>query len=384
MSDRVVIVGAGIIGASTALELSSRGIKAIMLDAGRAAGGCSFGNSGLLSPGHAPLSAPGVCDEYLARRDDPSARGRFAPSGDPKLAAWIEGFGAACSRAAYDRGMDALCALAPLVMPLFREWTGEIRERLGIECDFREEGALAIARTENALEHLRNYAKDLQERGLAAELIDADAVRDLEPAATGEAIGGAFYADWATIEPHRFATGVVNLALEHGAELREGVRVDRIEPGAAVADSGERIEGDAVVVSTGADAAELLDLPMAAALGWHADLRASAGVRRGTVIADRDVILTPMEDRLRVSGLVEITTERPAGVDRSRIEQLLAGPRGVLDGIEGDIASEWVGRRPALPDGLPAIGRVDETLYVATGHARMGLTLGPATGRLIA
>ena len=385
MGQRVVIVGAGIIGASVALELSRRGISAVMLDAGRAAGGCSFGNSGLLSPGHAPLSAPGVDEEYLAGRDDAGSSGRFAVDDDPALEGWIGEFRKACSPEAYRRGMDALCALAPLVIPMFREWTGEMRERLGIECDFREAGALAIACSEPALGRLRSYGEDLRERGLAAELVDGAAARELEPAATEVAIGGAFYADWATIEPHRFAGGVVRLALEHGGELREGERVSRVWATGVELESGERIEADAVVVATGASASELLDLPMASALGWHADLRLSPGARRGTVIADRDVILTPMEDRLRLSGLVEITVSgRPHGPDRARIEQLLAGPEGVLAGVSGEVVSEWVGRRPALPDGLPAIGRMGDSLHVATGHARMGLTLGPATGRLMA
>ena len=387
MNQRVVIVGAGMIGAAIALELSRRGVSVTVLDAHEPASGCSFGNSGLLSPGHAPLSAPGIDTRFLKNQNDPAASGRFAPSTDPDLNRWIAAFSRSCSPEAYRTGMDALCDLAHLVMPIFREWTKEIGDR----CDFRETGALVVATSAESLASLRNYARELHARGLPSELLDAQSVRSYEPAATDAVVGGVYHPDWATIEPHRFATAVMRTAQTLGTTLRTGARATRVGEKFVELQTGEHLEADAVVVATGADAATLLaplgvDLPMASALGWHADLDLKNPVRKAIVIADRDVILTPIESRLRLSGLVEITMSSPAAPDAERIEQLLRGPGGVLKGITGEIVSTWVGRRPCLPDGLPAIGAVPgcESVYLATGHARMGLTLGPATGRLLA
>ncbi len=375
------------IGAAIALELSRRGVAVTVLDANAPATGCSFGNSGLLSPGHAPLSAPGVDKKYFANRNDPTSSGRFAPAEDPALAKWISAFSKSCSPAAYSAGMDALCALAPLVMPMFREWTEEIGDR----CDFRESGALVVATSHESLASLCDYSAELDARGLPSEILDANGVREREPAACDDIVGGVFHPDWATIEPYRFASAVMRRAEALGTTVRSGTLVSQIGDGFAELESGERVGADAVVLATGADAAMLLaplgfDLPMASALGWHADLDLKDPVRTGIVIADRDVILTPMESRLRVSGLVEITTTPPAAVDRVRIEQLLRGSDGVFAGISGEVVSMWLGRRPCVPDGLPVIGALPgaEKVFVAAGHARMGLTLGPATGRLVA
>ncbi len=387
MKQRVIIVGAGMIGSAIAYELARHGVSALVLDAGEPARGCSFGNSGLIAPGHAPMSAPGVYERYLTERDNPSSAGRFAPGEDPALAGWMERFRAACAPDAYSRGVDALAGLAPLVMPLFREWAGD----LGNTFDLRENGALIAACSEETLAALRGEAQELSVRGLPVELLDGPASREREPALTDSVIGALFHPDWATIEPYRFATAVLNAALEQGAELRTNARAARAGEGFVELASGERLDADAVVIATGADARELLaplgvDLPMAAAVGWHADLRLDGAVRAATVIADREVILTPMEDRLRLSGLLEISTTPPAGVDPARIAQLLRGPEGVVRGISGDVVSEWVGRRPSLADGLPALGAVPGApgVFCAVGHARMGLTLGPATGRLLA
>ena len=391
MPKRVVIVGAGIIGASAALALARRGAAVTLVDAGAPVQGCSFGNSGLLSPGHAPLSAPGVDIAYLAARDNAEASGRFAPCDDPRLERWAESFRTSCTAEAYTRGMDVLCALAPMVLPLFQEWTALARERGGIDCDYRTTGALVAACSEPALEKLRAYTRELHQRGLPATNVTGDEARELEPALSDAVVGGVYHADWATIEPHDFAMGVVRTAETFGARVRASTRVTGVDGAGVVLADGERIAADAVILATAADAGALLgplgiDLPMVSALGWHADLRGCGAVRRGLVIADRDVIFTPMQDRLRVSGLVEITTETPVGVARERVAQLLRGPQGVLHGVEGDVVSEWVGRRPCLPDGLPAIGPVPAhaNVFLATGHARMGLTLGPATGVLLA
>lgn len=375
------------IGAAVAYELTRRGVGVVVLDANEPVRGCSFGNSGLIAPGHAPMSAPGVCERYLSERDNPNAAGHFAESDDPALERWIDLFSAACAPEVYARQLGALASLAPLVMPLFREWA----EELGNSYDLREEGAYLLACLPETLASLSAEGDELRTRGLPAQMLTGDEVRACLPGATERVLGALFHPDWATIEPRRFAERVMDAAIERRGELRTCVRVSRIGEGFVEIESGERIEGDAVVVCTGADARELLaplglDLPMASAVGWHADLALPDALECAVVVADREVILTPMEDRLRLSGLLEITMDPPTAVDGGRIEQLLRGPRGVLDGIEGEVVSRWVGRRPCLPDGLPAIGPVADApgVYTAVGHARMGLSLAPATGRLMA
>jgi len=387
MKQRVVIVGAGMVGSAIAYELSRRGVGVTVLDAGEPARGCSYGNSGLIAPGHEPMSAPGVYEKYTRERANPRSAGRFAPVDDPALERWIERFRAASAPEPYARGVEALSGLAHLVMPLFREWTTD----LGNTYDMRESGALILACSDEKLATLRAEAENLRAHDLPVEVLDAPQTREREPAVRDSVVGALFHPDWTTIEPYQFATAVLQGAVRRGAEARTHARVASVGDGFAELTSGERIEGDAVVVTTGADARELLaplgvDLPMASAVGWHADVRGAGAVRVGTVVADKEVILTPMQDRLRLSGLLEISVSPEPGVDPARIAQLREGAEHALAGIDGEVVGEWVGRRPCLADGLPAIGAVPGTsgVYTAVGHARMGLTLAPATGRLIA
>ena len=390
-STRVVIVGAGIIGLCAARELARRGVAVTVLDrAEHTAGGCSFGNSGLLSPGHAPLSAPGVLERYRAAAGQADAAGRLGHDTDAGFARWVDRFSEACTPEAYAAGLDALCALTPLINPLY----DELADDLAGGYDHRRDGALIVALTPESLGPLLTYAEAIAARGRDARVLDPAGVREIDSSITGELAGGAWFPEWSTLDPLLLTRAVGARAADLGATVRTGAAVTAVTGTSVTLTTGDTLEADAVILATGADAEDLLrplgvHLPMAAALGWHTDTEAvpeGPAPRQAVIVADRDVILTPMPGRWRYSGLVELTREIPAGVDERRTAQLLAGPRGVIEIEPGRTVSTWVGRRPCLPDGLPAIGPVPSVpgLFVAAGHARMGLTLGPATGRLLA
>jgi D-amino-acid dehydrogenase len=185
------------------------------------------------------------------------------------------------------------------------------------------------------------------------------------------------------------------------AETGRGV-VEVLSTGGAVKgvrlDDGEILEGNAVVLATGSYSANLtskfgLRLPVRAAKGYHRDLKLrDGGVDAGghplgvaCVLAETSVFCTPMSGFTRLAGTLEfsgINHEMRPG----RLEQLTAAAETYVSGIRGaQVISEWCGLRPCTPDGIPYVGPVpgQDGLFVATGHAMLGLTLGPVTGKLI-
>jgi D-amino-acid dehydrogenase len=157
---------------------------------------------------------------------------------------------------------------------------------------------------------------------------------------------------------------------------------------------GEALEADAVVLATGAYSPELarrlgLDLPLQPAKGYHLDRTPREGetpaLRTTCMLGETSVFCTPMDGFLRFAGTLEFSGANHE-IRRSRLEQLTKSASEYLEGVgEAESRSEWCGLRPCIADGLPAVGPVPGCAgaFIATGHAMLGLTLGPVTGKLV-
>jgi len=201
-----------------------------------------------------------------------------------------------------------------------------------------------------------------------------------------------------TLDPWRFNTGLAARAKARGAVFRTGASVSMIATGSGRAtgvglSSGETLSGDYVILAAGAWTGDLLGpigshLPLMGAKGLHLDLAFDGAlpVRHGVKLAEGDFLCTPMGSFVRLSGLVEISDWR-TDVDTRRLEMIRAPALREVEGLEkGRETSRWCGLRPCTPDGLPVVGAAPgvERLFVGAGHARLGQTLGPLTGRLLA
>jgi D-amino-acid dehydrogenase len=154
---------------------------------------------------------------------------------------------------------------------------------------------------------------------------------------------------------------------------------------------GETVPAAETVLAAGVWSAALarrlgLRLPLEAGKGYHLELDLPAPeLRTGCVLSERYVAVTPLGDRLRLAGTVELSGINRRLV-RRRLEMLREGAAGYLRGVATATARrEWCGLRPCTADGLPVVGWAPDLpgLFVATGHAKMGLTHGPVTGRLV-
>jgi len=393
---RTAVIGGGVIGTCVAYYLARRGSAVTLVERGEIAGAASRGNAGMISPGHAPINGPGRVLQALRSLKDPLSPLFVAPRWDPDLYRWLWSFARHCSQSQLEAGTAALAPLGLATPALF----DELVDCEGLECDYRPSGYLEVCRSEPGLAAVRREAALIGRHGFVTEELSAAELREREPAIRDDVVGGIAHADGSTVNPRRFVTELARAAARHGAVLRTGTAIDRIEvegeqvTGVRTAD-GERIDASAVVVATGSYGRGLLEplglaLPIQPAKGYHEDrnpdLPGTPALSMPCLLVERSVFCTPMDDFVRFAGTLEFSGLNHE-IRPDRLEQLMRSASLYFNGVtRADPLDVWVGLRPCTPDGLPAIGSLPgiEGLFAATGHGMLGLTLGPVTGKLLA
>ncbi len=386
----VVVVGAGIVGLSVADALLDRGFSVTVVEREDGENGCSFGNGGLIVPSHfIPLAAPGMLAmgmRMMADRRSPFGIARI----DLPTLAWSARFVLAGTKRHAKR-----CA------PLLRDLnlaSREIFTRLADEMDvpFTRNGLLMLSRTQKAQDGEAHLADEANRLGLKTTVLNRDEVAKMEPDVTMDVAGAVFFQDDAHLTPAQLMRAFRIRVETRGAKFvlaevtgfrREGRKV------AAVKTNGGEIIADEVVVAAGSWTSEL-----AKAIGLHLPLMAGRGYgitaseppqmpRLPSILTEARVAVTPMADGLRFVGTLELAGPvlRPTSprVEAMRENVTQYYPAFRPEHLSGPV---WCGLRPCSPDGMPYVGRTAkaENVILATGHAMMGMSLGPITGRLVA
>ncbi|MFO0962853.1 MAG: FAD-dependent oxidoreductase [Phycisphaerales bacterium] len=393
-SDRTVVVGAGIVGLCTAYFLARAGRRVVVVDREPVGEGASGGNAGLLSIGHYPLTRPGVSWRGLRWMFDRSAPLFIRPRPDPTLISWLWDFHRHCNQRWLDRCMKSLCEMGFPTLALFEE----IIAKEGISCDYRRDGWLDVVMRAENLPHAEAEAKALVPHGYRYQMLTGDELRARSPCFSDEVAGAVWYTDSAHCHPRDFMLGLARACERHGVELHIGPEVvgiarDRAGDAAGVLCSdGAHLAGSSVVVAAGVWSGTLgpsmgMDIPMQGARGYHLQYEDIPQLPfTGCVLHETFVAVTPMRDQLRLAGTLEIQ-ELGKPWMRNRLAMLSTGAQRYLRGIDqGRVVAEWAGYRPCTSDGMPVIGAVPGTrgLFIGTGHAMMGMTLGPVSARAIA
>jgi D-amino-acid dehydrogenase len=363
MRTEVAIVGGGAIGVCCALELARRGARVTLLERGpELASGCSAGNAGLICPSHStPIANPVSLRNglrWMWKRDSP-----FYLRPRPAVLPWLARFARAARR--WEAGAAAIRPLSVESLELH----AKLGEELGTT--FERTGTLNVYASAGGLEA---GAREGERSGLRFDVLDAAETHELEPSLTGPAVGAVHYPDEGRVDPKRFVDAVGRAAADAGAEIRTGVEVHALD----------ELDAETVVVAAGAWSRTLVDLPLEGGKGYHIDFeRDGTDPRTPAWVQETWTIATPLPDRLRLSGTLEL-----AGLDLSisqpRVDAIRRGGERWFGGLAGrPVLETWAGLRPCLPDGLPAIGRLGRAV-VATGHAMKGVSLAPITGRLVA
>lgn len=391
MTDAVVI-GAGVIGLSCAYSLRRRGLDVTVVEREASGVGASWGNTGWVTSGlSTPLPAPGVRTAslgWLVRRSGPLA---IRPWKDKDLPSWLWQFWHRCNRRDYASGLSVLATL--------NERTGELFDALeadGVPMGLERHGILLAYRTSRRLEHARRDVEaTVKDTADTVYLLDRDAVREAEPALRDVA-GGVLVESDGYLRPEVLGAGLtarmrtLGVRIVHAEEVvgveRRGCRVTHVVGSTASWPS------DVVVLAAGAWSGGLarrmgFALPIQPGKGYSITVaRPQLALRRPVYLAEAKIALSPFHDVLRASGTMELVGF-DTGIDIRRVTQMGAALRSFVPSWEDAGASHvWAGLRPLTPDGLPAVGRAPglENVFVAAGHAMLGMTLAPATGELLA
>lgn len=392
----VVIVGGGVIGFCTAYYAALRGHSVTVLERNSPEHeGCSFGNAGMIVPSHVvPLAAPGMIGLGIRWMLDPEGPFRIKPRFDRDLVEWGWKFHRASTE-------EHVLKSAPLLRDLHLA-SRALFEDLAAGCDNEfglvEKGLLMLCSSDHGLDEEIRGAERARALGIPAKILTPRELAELEPGITIRAAGGVLYPKDAHLSPAAFMSSMRRRVREMGVEVRWGSELTgwNRRPGRIVAAKtrdGE-IAGDEFVLCGGSWSPGIvrelgLHLPMQAGKGYSLTLSApKQKPDRGLILIEARVAVTPMGDALRVGGTMEI-----AGLDETiepaRIRGILKSVPRYLPELSADRFSSlkpWCGLRPCSPDGLPYVGRFAryENLIAATGHAMMGLSLGPVTGSLVA
>jgi D-amino-acid dehydrogenase len=391
----LIVAGAGIIGLSVAYYAAMKGHRVTILERdSRGHDCCSVGNAGMIVPSHfIPLAAPGVVPQALKWMWDPESPFYIKPRLSSDLAGWGLKFWRAATASHVRRS-------APLLRDLHlasRACYEELAERSD-DFGLVREGLLMLCRTPHGLEEEAATAEKARRLGIPAEVIDARRTAELDPGIRMDAAGAVYYPRDCHLTPQRLMARLTHELEGAGAEFIwhadvTGWRTGNGRVDAALTNRGE-IAGDEYVLACGSWSPGLvrdlrLHVPMQAGKGYSLTLSNPRQMPKlCSICTEARIAVTPMGSSLRFGGTMEISG-LDTTVNHARVRGIIkAVPHYFPDFSQEDFAGiqPWRGLRPCSPDGLPYVGRTArwKNFLVATGHAMMGVSLAPITGKLVA
>ena len=396
---KVLVLGSGVIGVSSAYYLAKAGHDVVVVD--RQPGPAretSYANAGEISPGYAsPWAGPGIplkAIKWMLMRDGPLV---IRPMFDPRMLAWGLQLLANCTEQAYAVNKGRMVRLAEYS----RDRLIDLRAETGIAYDERTQGTLQLFRTQKQLDHAADDIAVLEQYGVPYEVLDPAGCIAAEPGlATSQVkfVGGLRLPNDETGDCQMFTERLAEIARGLGVEFRYDVTVNAIVTNAGrvseVQTSAGALKADAYVAALGSFSPMMLrpldiEVPVYPIKGYSITVPITDhSMAPVSTVMDETykVATTRLGDRIRVGGTAEI-----AGYDNS----LRPHRRGPLDRslrdlfpTAGDLsrATFWCGLRPMTPDGTPVLGRSPNlpNLFLNTGHGTLGWTMAAGSGRVLA
>ncbi|KZS61744.1 NAD(P)/FAD-dependent oxidoreductase [Mycobacterium pseudokansasii] len=385
----VVVVGAGIVGLSTAWFLQERGVNVTVVDRDGVGAGASGGNAGWIAPGLAlPLNSPAVLRYGIRSLLDSKAPLHIPFTADMGLGMFLARFAGHCRRSSWQRAVRANAILNEDCIEAF-----DVLIANGVDAPVTDAPITAVFDSTAAAQR---FQEDLQELGKAGQTTDITvltgaALREQVPLASRAVRVGLSVNGQRFIDPARFVAALGRAVVNRGATLRTLEITEIVNATNSIAVRpcrGAPLITDAAVIATGAQLPQLagrrLGVAVRAGRGYSFTVPVERPMPWPIYLPSVRVAATPHHGAMRVSGTMEFRHPR-APLIPDRVAAIVASAGPLLDGVRwAERSNVWVGARPIAADGRPVIGAVSPRVFVAGGHGMWGLAHGPVTGRLLA
>ena len=389
-SQRIGIIGAGIVGISCALFLQRDGHSVRIIDSQLPGQGASFGNAGIIAISCTPEATPGVLLRIPSMLMNPTSplaiRWRYVPH----LLPWLWRFIQSAQPNRVEKISVALASLSSRA----REAYDVLLKQTNATNLVRSDGWLKVFRTEKAFKQSLTEQELMSRRGLSIDVLNSEHIRQLEPALAPIFPRGLLLRDSAFVpNPGRLIETFTSDFLDRGGKLQQETAL-KLEPTKTthrVVTDRSTYDFDVIILCAGAWSASLarqlkISVPLDTERGYHLALPLpNQNLKRPVLIADHYFVLAPMDDCLRLTSAAEMAgLEAPP--DFTLPHRLLPLAKEALPSLVPTVRDSWIGFRPSMPDSTPVIGQATGTsgVYFAFGHGHLGLTHGPITGRIIA
>lgn len=390
----VIVVGGGIIGLSTAYFLQKEGHQVTVLDKSNMDSGASYVNAGYITPSHiVPLASPGMISKGIKYMFNSSSPFYMKPRLDPDFIKWAWYFKKSSTKEKVRKAMPVIMDINLLSRSLYEEiWnSGDLGE-----FQLERKGLLMMYQTKKERDHELEVAERAKELGLTVHHLDLDGLRILEPHVELNAKGAFHYeSDWHTT-PHQIMERMLTHLQKNGVDIKKNEEVQDVTI------SSDRVTGvrtnkgdyqaDEIVFAAGSWTYKLskklgIKLPLQAGKGYRINVETPTNISMPAILMEAKMAVTPMDGFTRFAGTMEFSGINHK-IRKERVEAIAKGASLYYKGLqipETDKQNAQCGLRPVSPDGLPYIGTSSKhkNLHLATGHAMMGWSLGPATGKLI-
>jgi D-amino-acid dehydrogenase len=400
----VTIIGSGVIGLFSAYYLNKQGYEVIIIERSNGDDGCSTGNAGMIVPSHfIPLAVPGMIEKGIKWMFNSESPFYVKPRLNLDLLSWGLKFYQAATKKQVERAMPALRDISLLSKTLYQD----LAKTPDFDFAFEEKGLMMLCKTEHSFEEEIEVAQQANELGLKTKILSTKELHEFEPEVKPDVAGAIFYEGDAHLYPNQLVKNLKKHLENNGIKFfyntevtgfeleKNEIKSIKIRQIISNVTQNSELNTENIVIATGSWSPLLTDmlnigLPMQAGKGYSVTYEQNEGKKLNipSILLEARVAITPMSDNLiRFGGTMEIGGLNNQ-INMNRVRGIIKAVPNYFPDYQIDIPQKeqvWYGLRPCSPDGLPYIGRTNKykNLVIASGHAMMGLSLAPATGKLV-